>query len=61
MVISRLNGFHKLAIDSWIADVSNSYFNLQHFLLAAIRVHWIALAYTGDSLRVQGITKQKTN
>lgn len=61
MVIFGLNGVHKLAVDSWIADVSNFYFKLQHFLLAAIRVHWIALTYIGDSLRVQGTAKQKTN
>lgn len=61
MVLSEPNWVHKLAVDSWIADVSNFYFKLQHFLLAAIRVHWIALTYIGDSLRVQGITKQKTN
>lgn len=59
MVISGLNGFHKLAVDSWIADVSNFYFKFQHFLLAAIRVHWLALAYIGGSLRVQGTAKQK--
>lgn len=59
MVLSELNGVHKLAVDSWIADVSNSYFKFQHFPLVAIRIHWLAFTYIGDSIRVQGSAKQK--
>ena len=59
MVLSGPNGVHKLAADSWIANVSNAYFKFQHFLLATIRIHGLALNYIGDSLRIQGSAKQK--
>lgn len=53
------NRLHKLAADCWINDVSNSHFSFQPLLLAAIRIHWLAHAYAGGSLRVQGTEKQK--
>lgn len=61
MVIFGHDGVHKLAVDCWIAVVSNFYFKLQRFLLATIRVHWLAPDYIGGSLRLQGTAKQKTS
>ena len=60
MVVSGLNRIHKLAVNTWISNVSNPYVNFQHFLLATIRIHWLAPDYIGDSLHIQGSAKQKT-